>query len=357
MGAAAEPPSPDCPPDVATPSAGGGGAAAALDVTRTGKKVLAVISRGNTRKGWNAFGAGGVVPASEGAAMLTALTPQVLSPPPSIMADEPGAPEYDLRPKIFNAELDSLRTCIGTGTLHSSYERIRGTTKHGERAFLFNIAHAVCCGKVHEGLAVELAHLHALCVYKPDGSHRPLGLPEPETRFFLGCLAAQERPSWSRFYTSPLPATAAAQARDVKRAVESLALAEDAATRSRDALARAQLAEDAAAAAEGLAEMGRTRDHAYAATGELQRCGGAVADAAASIKQAKAPRNHPVNLAFSPGGSTALSQLVDTWQEAKPTDHLIPDDITNRYNNQSLHASFEAMREHQADIIPVTRLI
>ena len=137
--------------------------------------------------------------------------------------------------------------------------------------------------------------------------------------------------------------------------MESLALAEDAATRSRDALARAQLAEDAAAAAEGLAEMGRTRDHAYAAAGELQRCGGAVADAAASIKQAKAPRNHPVNLAFSPGGSTALSQLVDTWQEAKPTDHLIPDDITNRYNNQSLYAGEIRGRRRPTEVATMSR--
>ena len=43
--------------------------------------------------------------------------------------------------------------------------------------------------------------LRALCVFKPHGSHRPLGLPECETRFFLACLAAQERPGWSKYYT------------------------------------------------------------------------------------------------------------------------------------------------------------
>ena len=139
------------------------------------------------------------MPAAEGAATLTALTPQVPMPSPSEMADVVGTLKYDLSPKVFGAELDSLRSCVGTGTLHSTYERIQGAAKHGGRAYLFNIAHAVCRGEVHEGLGAELIHLRALCVYKPDGSHRPLGLPEPETRFFLGCLAAQERPSWSEF--------------------------------------------------------------------------------------------------------------------------------------------------------------
>ena len=36
-------------------------------------------------------------------------------------------------------------------------------------------------GAVHKDLAAELIHLRALCVYKPDGSHRPLGLPEATT--------------------------------------------------------------------------------------------------------------------------------------------------------------------------------
>ena len=100
----------------------------------------------------------------------------------------------------------------------------------------------MCRGEVHEGLGAELIHLRALCVYKPDGSHRPLGLPEAETRFFLGCLAAQERPSWSEFYTSPLPAVAAAQVRDIERAQECLAQAEAASTQARGALASAERA-------------------------------------------------------------------------------------------------------------------
>jgi hypothetical protein len=109
-----------------------------------------MVARGNKRKGWNAFGASKPVPAAEGAGTLTALTPQVPPPPPSEMADVVGALKYDLNRKIFEAELGSLRSCVGTGTLHSSYERIQGTARHGGRDFLFNIAHAVCCGEVHQ---------------------------------------------------------------------------------------------------------------------------------------------------------------------------------------------------------------
>lgn len=59
---AAEPPGPDSPPDVATPSAGSGGAAGAAvahthSITRAGKKALAMVARGNKRKGWNTFNA------------------------------------------------------------------------------------------------------------------------------------------------------------------------------------------------------------------------------------------------------------------------------------------------------------
>ena len=297
------------------------------------------------------------MPTAEGAGTLTALTPQVPPPPPSEMADVVGALKYDLNRKIFEAELGSLRSCVGTGTLHSSYERIQGTARHGGRDFLFNIAHAVCCGEVHQDLGVELTHLRALCVYKPDGSHRPLGLPECETRFFLGCLAAQERPSWSEFYTSPLPAVAAAQVRDIERAQECLAQAEAASTQARGALASAERAQDVALQAEGLGPTVAAQERVLAAEAELQSRGAVAAEASAGLAQAKAPRNHPVNLAFSPGGSTALAQLVDTWHEAEPYNHTLPDDVENMYNNVSLRAAFHGMREHQPHLIPATRLI
>ena len=210
---------------------------------------------------------------------------------------------------------------------------------------------------MHEGLGAQLLHLRALCVYKPDGSHRPLGLPECETRFFLGCLAKQERPGWDAFYTSPLKHVAEAQRLEVGRARERLAQAETAGAEARAALASAALAQADALQAEGLSPAIEAQERVLEAEGELQRRDAVMAEASAGLAQAEAPRNHPVNLAFSPGGSTALSQLVDTWHEAEPYNHTIPDDVENMYNTISLHASFSAMREHQPHLIPVTRLI
>ena len=197
----------------------------------------------------------------------------------------------------------------------------------------------MCRGEVHEGLGAQLLHLRALCVYKPDGSHRPLGLPECETRFFLGCLAKQERPGWDAFYTSPLKHVAEAQRLEVGRARERLAQAETAGAEARAALASAALAQADALQAEGLSLAVEAQERVLAAEGELQHRDAAIAEASAGLAQAEAPRNHPVNLAFSPGGSTALSQLVDTWHEAEPYNHTIPDDVENMYNTIALRRS------------------
>ena len=79
------------------------------------------------------------------------------------------------------------------GTLHTTYERIIGTAEAGGADYLFNIAHAVpVSGGIHPLLAAELTHLRALCVFKPDGSHRPLGLPEADVRFFSAHRRAGE---------------------------------------------------------------------------------------------------------------------------------------------------------------------
>jgi len=275
------------------------------------------------------------------------------------MADVAGAKPYDLQKKIFGEELRSLRACVGTGTLHSSYERIQGTARHGGRDYLFNIAHAVCRGDVHTGIAMELIHLRALCVFKPDGSHRPLGLPECEVRFMLGCLAAQEKPTWSKFYTSPPLEAAAIQTREVERAQERLSEAQAHEAQARDAVVRAQLAEAQATNAEGLAELAQAHEQAGTAESELRRheARGEVAAAAAELGRAKAPRNFPVNLAFTPGGATCLSQLVDTWHEAMPANHTLSDDLSNMYNETSSVAAFEGLREHQPRLVPVHRLI
>jgi len=192
-------------PDPATSTSGG--ATLAFDRDRALKKSVHCANHANKGKAWRAFGEGSVVPASEAAGSLEALTPQVPPPPAHKMADVPGQKAYDLSRKTFDAELRSLRTCVGAGTLHTTYERIVGTAEAGGADFLFNIAHAIpVSGAIHPLFAAELIHLRALCVYKPDGSHRPLGLPESEVRFFLGCVAAQEKPGCGpSFIRRPCP--------------------------------------------------------------------------------------------------------------------------------------------------------
>ena len=107
-------------------------------------------NHGNIGKAWRALDQGSVVPASEAAASLEALTPQVPPPPAHKMADVPGQRPYNLDRKIFDAELSSLRTCVGGGTLHTTYERITGTAEAGGPDYLFNIAHAVpVSGGIH----------------------------------------------------------------------------------------------------------------------------------------------------------------------------------------------------------------
>ena len=68
---------------------------------------------------------------------------------------------------------------------------------------------------------------------------------------------------------------------------------------ARAALASAALAQTNALQAAGLHLAVEAQERVLEAEGELQR---RVAEASAGLAQAKAPRNHPVNLAFSPGG-------------------------------------------------------
>ena len=355
----------DDPPRADPPAAGGGGTAVAFDIARAGKKSAHYVNRGNKGKGWRAFSQGSVVPAEEAATTLTHLTPQVPSPPTADMADVPDASRaphvprgtFDLNRKVFDGELNRLRACVGTGTLHTTYERIQGAARHGGREYLFNVAHAVCAGAVCAGIAAELTHLRAMCIFKPDGSHRPLGLPECEVRFFLGCLAAQEKPGWSAFYTSPLPEVAEAQAREVELAADAEAEAHALAAQARDAVARAQLAEAHALGEEGLQSATAAREQVDTATEDAVRYASAAAAATAERESVAAPRNHPVNFAFTPGGAPCLSQLVDTWHEGAPQNHTVDDDLTNMYNETSLRAAFAGLRERQPHLVPVHRLI
>ena len=340
------------PPGTSPPPPGAGGTGAAFDRDRAMKKSAHCANHGNKGKAWRACSSGSVVHAHEAAVSLTALTPQVPSPPAEDMADVAGQKAYDLSRKVFTAERKSLRTCVGAGTLHTTYERIVGTAEAGGEDFLFNIARAIpISGAVHPLIADELIHLRALCVYKPDGSHRPLGLPESEVRFFLGCIAAQEKPAWDAFYTSPLPEAAAAQARDVERAEDRLAQARALEAQANAALTAAAAAVEAPdAPPEAFQQADDANDSHDAARAEL-------AAAAADVAREKKPRKFPANFAFSPGGTECVSHLVDAWHETDPVAHTLSDDLCSMYNETSLRASFAALRERQPHMIPVTRLI
>ena len=166
-----------------------------------------------------------------------------------------------------------------------------------------------------------------LCI--PDGMGATATSSKLTYLLTYGCIAAQEKPGWAKFYTSPLPEAAAAQAREVERA--------------RDCLAQAKAAESQAVSDGSLDDCVAAREQEDAAL---------VATA-----RAEAPRKHPINFAFSPNGTECLSHLADTWHETDETAHSLSDDLVSMYNETSLEASFDALREHQPWLVPVTRLI
>ena len=76
----------------------------AFDNDRVLNKSAHFANHGNIGKAWRALDQGSVVPPSEAAASLEALTPQVPPPPARKMADVPGQRPYNLDRKIFDAE-------------------------------------------------------------------------------------------------------------------------------------------------------------------------------------------------------------------------------------------------------------
>ena len=155
---------------------------------------------------------------------------------------------------------------------------------------MFNLASAVANGTVHDDVRDCLTDLRALCVFKPDGTHRPLSMPEAETRIFLGAVATQEKPALHAWYTSPLPEDVAAK--DLRIA----------AARASVEIATAKLRSASAAAnAEGSARASAT-----------------IATAQATIEAEQLPVNIPTNTAFSPHGCQKLSHTIDTWMQALP---------------------------------------
>ena len=91
------------------------------------------------------------------------------------------------------------------------YERIQGVCAAGVADYMFNLASAMANGTVHDDVRDCLTDLRALCAFNPDGTHRPLSMPEAETRIFLGAVATQKKPALNAWYMSPLPEDVAAK--------------------------------------------------------------------------------------------------------------------------------------------------
>ena len=275
--------------------------AAAFNLDRATKTAMHVTNRGNTRKGWRAYDDNGIVPAAKAAGEIDAMTPQVCPVDAALVANVPGAPRYNLKRVIFNKTIDGLKHCVGAGTNHTTYERIKGVCKHGGADYFYNFGVALARGEIHDSFIPIINNLRALCIYKPDGGSRPLGLPESEARALLACIATQEKPAWHTFYTSPLRKDVEAREREVDM--------------GRAALAGATTALSAAAA-------NNDRDGITAATTD-------ISNASAAIAKAKKKVNHPINLAFSESGCQKLCHALDICHDASPCNDTISDDIKN----------------------------
>ena len=129
----------------------------------------------------------------------------------------PGVSRIDIDRKVFDATLHRLRITAASGTLHTTYERILGTCTQGGADYHFNINRAFGHGRIHPSFATEFHHLRGLCDYKPDGTHRPIGMPECEVRFYESTIQSQHLPATRAFYTNPLPE----DARDTAAAIDS----------------------------------------------------------------------------------------------------------------------------------------
>ena len=84
-----------------------------------------------------------IVPAAKAAGEIDAMTPQVCPVDAALVANVPGAPRYNLKRVIFNKTIDGLKHCVGAGTNHTTYERIKGVCKHGGADYFYNFGVAL----------------------------------------------------------------------------------------------------------------------------------------------------------------------------------------------------------------------
>ena len=289
------------------------------------------MSHENEGKAFQAMGAVGglkntACPAV--AAGYAALCPQRPGPSAAATCDVPGQAPFKLKAAVYDQFFSGLKTCKAPGPLYETNELMQAVAEAGAYECMRRSTTTSCAGRVHPRVVTLLASLRGLVVGKDDGSDRPLGLGECRRRLWFGCAMAQKKPELEHFYTNPLPADAAARASELRAAEQQAGQAAAAQT----AAARGQQSE----------LFDRTTQDVVAAD--------------ARLAAARAPVNFPVNFAYSRSGCELLNHTLDAWMENEPLEHQLSDDKTNMYNETVSEASFNGLREHDPDLVPLYRL-
>ena len=83
----------------------------------------------------------------------------------------------------------------------------------------------------------------------------------------------------------------------------------------------------------------------------------ALAAAEANAEAARAPPNFPVQLAFAPNGAELAAHTLEGWCQLAPDDDIVSCDTRNMYNECRRAPSFEALREHDPECVPVYSML
>ena len=83
----------------------------------------------------------------------------------------------------------------------------------------------------------------------------------------------------------------------------------------------------------------------------------ALAAAEANAEAAGAPPNFPVQLAFAPNGAELAAHTLEGWCQLAPDDDIVSCDTRNMYNECRRAPSFEALREHDPECVPVYSML
>ena len=269
---------------------------------------------------------------------LLDLTPYAELPPPSVTCDVPNVAPIRMTADVVDRVIRRLPEGRARGTLLSNYELIKGTYAAGGREAWIAFFKAFAAGALADGLAALMRALRAVLLAKDDTGEnwRPLGIGEAERRVGCACVASLKKEGWNSFYTSELP--------DIKQ--ERL-------RRLRECRARVTTLEAAAICVS--TRSGGRRGAVNATATSATRV--ALVAAQEDAELAAAPPNYPVQLCFAPNGAEILAHTLEGWCVLAPEDDTKGCDSRNMYNEADRTASFTAMRKHDAESVPVYRML